>query len=106
MAHFVGYSVYLIWAFENIELDGSKRQDGQNFVMGSFGICIPRFEMLKDRIGETCRKHVRKSTKVLVRKRELIGICRCRCCEMNIGDVRLCGRQLDWFFSKSELALR
>jgi hypothetical protein len=27
--HLVSYSVYLIWVFENIELDGSKRQDGQ-----------------------------------------------------------------------------
>jgi len=59
----------LIWVFENIELDGRKRQDGQNFVMGSFVICILRLEMEKDRMGEACRKHVRKSTKFLARKR-------------------------------------
>jgi hypothetical protein len=50
------------------ELDGRKRQDGQNFVMGSFVICILRLGMGKDRMGEAYRKHVRKSTKLLVRK--------------------------------------
>jgi len=70
----VGYSVYIIFVFENIGLDGSKRQDGQNFV-----IRLPRLEMEKDRMGEACRKHVKKSTKYMARKRlkkslELAGV--------------------------------
>jgi hypothetical protein len=69
VAHLVGYSVYLIWVSENIELDGRKRQDGQNFVMGSFVICILRPGVGKDRMGEAYRKHVRKSTKLMVRKK-------------------------------------